>query len=218
MRRNRQQCPCGSGKNMRRCCGAPSSQRKLELEASARRLSEMGMHAEAAQALSERARLSPQNPMVWNDLGVEHVAARQLEDAYEAFTRALCAVPDYTPSLYNLGRMAMDHCVAEKAKEHPVEDRTRAFASEAIRYLEASLYKDSLDHLSHAALSAAYTYIGDTVRAQLHLRKGSKLNPAEMTQSKRTLLEQLVFRVLAKSKSEPLLPFLFSTGKEFHSE
>lgn len=63
----------------------------------------MGMHAEAAQVLSERARLSPRNPMVWNDLGVEYVAAEQLEEARESFTRALRAVADYAPSLYNLG-------------------------------------------------------------------------------------------------------------------
>ena len=99
MRRNRQQCPCGNGQDMRRCCGAPSSYRKLVLEASARRLSEMGMHAEAAQALSERARLSPLNPMVWNDLGVEHLASRRPKEAREAFTRALRAVTDYAPSL-----------------------------------------------------------------------------------------------------------------------
>lgn len=103
MSRNRQQCPCGSGKDMRRCCGAPSSQTKLELEASVRRLSEMGMHAEAAQVLSERARLSPQNPMVWNDLGVEYVAARQPEEARESFTRALRAVADYAPFFITSG-------------------------------------------------------------------------------------------------------------------
>ncbi len=176
------------------------------------------MHAEAAQALIERARLSPQNPLVWNDLGVEHVAARQLEEAHEAFTRALRAVPNYTPSLYNLARLAMNHCVAEKAKEHPAEDRTRAFASEAIRYLEASLHKDSLDHRTHAALSAAYTYIGDTVWAHFHSREASELNPTEMAQSKRSLLEQLIVRVLARPKSQATLPFLFSKGKEFHTD
>ena len=175
------------------------------------------MHAEAAQTLSERARLSPQNPMVWNDLGVEHVAARQLVEAHEAFIRALSAVPDYTPSLYNLARLAMDRCVAEKAKQHPAEDRTRAFASEAIQYLETSLHKDPLDHLTHAALSAAYTYIGDTVRARFHSEEASELHPVEVAQSKRTFLEQLMVRVLAKPRSQAVLPFLFSTGKEFQA-
>ena len=217
MSRNRQQCPCGSGKDMRRCCGAPSSQRKLELEGSARRLSEMGRHAEAAQVLSDRARLSPQNPMVWNDLGVEYVAARQTEEAHDAFTRALRAVGDYTPSLYNLGRLAMDHCAAEKAKERPSGDRAQAFATEAIRYLEASLSKDPLDHRTHAALSAAYTHIGDTVRAQFHLNEASKLRPVEMPQAKATLLEHLFSKVFAKPQSEAVLPFLFSTGKELQT-
>ena len=78
------------------------------------------MHADAAQVLSERARLSPQNPMVWYDLGVEYVAARQTKEAHEAFTRALRAVADYTPSLYNLGRLAMDRCAAEKGERASV--------------------------------------------------------------------------------------------------
>ncbi len=217
MSRSRQQCPCGSGKTMRRCCGAPSSQKKLELEASARRLSELGLHAEAAQVLSERARFSPQNPMVWNDLGIECVATGQMEDAHKAFTRALRAVADYTPSLYNLGRLAMVHCAAEKAKERSSRDSARAFATEAIRYFEVSLLKDPLDHRTHAALSAAYTHIGEMVRAGFHRNEASRLNPVAM-QSQRTLREQLFFRVLERPQAQTNLPFLFSTGKEFQTQ
>ena len=176
------------------------------------------MHAEAAQVLSERARLSPQNPMVRNDLGVEYVAARQTKEAHDAFTRALRAVADYTPSLYNLGRLAIDHCAAEKAKERPSGDRARAFATEAIRYLEASLSKDPLNHRMHAAFSAAYPHIGDTVRAHFHLNEASKLTPVEIPQSKATLLEQLFSKVLAKPQSQAVLPFLLSTGKEFQTQ
>ena len=163
------------------------------------------MHADAAQVLSERARLSPQNPMVWNDLGVEYVAARQTKEAHEAFARALRAVADYTPSLYNLGRLAMDHCAAEEEKELPSKDRARAFATEAIRYLEASLSKDPQDHRTHAALSTAYTHIGDTVRAGFHSNQASKLHPVEVVQPKRTLLEQLFSKALAKPQPQAVL-------------
>ncbi len=176
------------------------------------------MHAEAAQVLSERARLSPQHPMVWNDLGVEYAAARQTKEAHEAFTRALRAVADYTPSLYNLGRLAMDHCAAEGAKELPSRDRVRAFATEAIRYLESSLSKDPLDHRTHAALSIAYTHIGDTVRAGFHSDQASKLHPVDAARPKRTLLEQLFSKALAKPQPQAVLPFLFSTGKEFQAQ
>lgn len=103
MSRKRQHCTCGSGKDMRRCCGAPSSQRKLDLEATAKRLSDLGMHADAAQVLSERARLSPQNPMIWNDLGIEHAAARQFQHAQKACTRALRALADYKRRCTTLG-------------------------------------------------------------------------------------------------------------------
>lgn len=214
MSKNRQKCICGSGNDMRRCCGAPSSHRKLELEASAKRLSDLGMHAEAAQVLSERARLSPQNPMIWNDLGVEHVAARQLQDAHQAFTRALRALADYKPSLYNLARLAIERCAMEKAKEHPSEEKAGAFATQAIHYLGKSLSIEPLDQLTHAALSTAYTHIGDSVRATFHATKASELKPVELAEPKRTWAEQLILKAFARPQSQAVLPFLFSTGEE----
>ncbi len=100
MNKNRRLCPCGSGKAMRECCGAASSPSKLKLERSARILAETGMHADAARALAERAKLSPHNPMIWNDLGVEYLAAGQPDAAYKAFVRAHKVFPDYpTPPL-----------------------------------------------------------------------------------------------------------------------
>jgi Flp pilus assembly protein TadD len=62
----------------------------------------MGMHAEAAEVLVERARLSPGNPMIWNDLGVEYMAAGQPDEATAAFTRAHKVFPQYPLPLYNL--------------------------------------------------------------------------------------------------------------------
>lgn len=214
MSRYRQKCTCGSGKAMRRCCAAPSRQTKLNLETTAKRLSDVGMHAEAAQVLKERARLSPQNPMIWNDAGVEHVAAGQTQEAHEAFRRALKALADYTPSLYNLGRLAIEHSAAEKAKEHPSEERTRELAAEAVQYLEKSLSMDPLRYQTHAALSTAYSVMGDAVRATFHSIKASELKPFELAEPKGTWVEQLFLKAFAIPKSQAALPFVFSTGKE----
>ncbi|MGI4826591.1 MAG: hypothetical protein ACRYFU_00105, partial [Janthinobacterium lividum] len=122
------------------------------------------MHAEAAQVLTERARLSPQNPMVWNDVGVEHAAAGQRHEAHEAFRRALKALADYSPSLYNLGQLAIEQCAADEATEHPSAERTREFAAEAGQHLEKSLSMNPLHCQTHAALSTAYRTMGDEVR------------------------------------------------------
>lgn len=213
MSRNRQQCVCGSGKDMRRCCGAPSSQKKLELEASAKRLSDLGMHGEAARVLRERARLSPQNPMVWNDLGVEHVVGRQIQEAHEAFTRALRALADYKPSLYNLGRLAVEQCGAERAKAHPCEETARKWAMDAIRYLEKSLSLEPVHYHTHAALVSAYTHIGDVGRAMFHERKASELAPVEPARPKDTWVEQVLFKAFKRPQPQPALPYIFSSGK-----
>ena len=107
----KQRCSCGSGKSFRQCCGKASSEKKLELERAAKRFSDFGMHAEAAEALEKRARLSPENPMIWNDLGVQRVAAGQVSDALIAFQRALEAFPEYPMALYNLGKLSFDRCM-----------------------------------------------------------------------------------------------------------
>ena len=199
---------------MRRCCGVTSSQKKLDLEATAKRLSDAGMHAEAAQVLSERARLSPKNPMIWNDIGVEYVADGQIEEAHAAFRRALKALADYPPSLYNLGRLAMERCAAEQAKEHPSREMVLKFAAQGIQYLEGSLYSDPRHVQTHTALSVVYGVIGDAIRAKLHMKEASELRPPELKKTKRTWVEHLLLRAFIKPRPQTALPFVFSTGKE----
>src|ERR1700743_2533433 len=104
----KQRCPCGSGKAFKLCCGAPSSEKKLELEKAARRFSAFGMHVEACEVLEQRASLSPENPLIWNDLGVQRAAAGQSSEAMIAFQRALEVFPEYPAALYNLGKLSFD--------------------------------------------------------------------------------------------------------------
>jgi len=158
---------------MRKCCGRPSSEAKLELERSAKTFAETGKHAEAAEALRKRVRLSPENPMVWNDLGVQSMAAGLPEAAYEAFQRAHQALPDYPLALYNLGAFAMVCCVlGQGVQDSPVE-RTQSLAQEAIRYLTRSLDREPSLTQAHVLLSAAYGVIGDEVRAQFHRQQAA---------------------------------------------
>jgi len=197
---------------MRRCCGAPSSQGKLALENAAKRFAEIGMHAEAAQSLSERAKLSPNNPMIWNDLGVQYMAAGQPDHAHDAFLRAHKALPNYPLALYNLGRLAMERYGVEQARQTPSAALSSTFANEAIDYLRESLSQNPLLVQAHALLSGAYDAIGDTALARTHRQEASRLNPETSIPPKRTWLQKLP--LLKKEPRQALgasLPFLSSS-------
>lgn len=203
---------------MRKCCGVPSSGKKIELEARVKRLSQLGMHAEAAQVLKERVRLSPRNPMIWNDIGVEHVAAGQTEEAHEAFKRALKVLADYPPALYNLGRLAMQRLALEQTSEHASEDRIQKVAAEAVHYFEASLFGSPLQYQPHEALSKVHRAIGNPVQSKLHTVEASELKPVELAEPNGTWFEHLLSKAFAKSNAKAALPFLFSTGREIVME
>lgn len=213
MSKGRRLCPCGSGKAMRRCCGVPSSEGKLNLERSAKLLAEAGMHAEAAEALAERAKLSPQNPMIWNDLGVEYIAAGQAEKADGALKRAHQAFPDYALPLYNMGRLAMGRCIEEQAREQPSLELAQRLATQAIHYLTESLSRDPLLGQAHALLSFAYAVVGDDTRSGLHAQEASRLNPEESRELERPFVQSVLLRKPGKRPVRCALPFLLSSGE-----
>lgn len=198
---------------MRRCCGVPSSQAKLNLERSARALAEAGMHAEAAQVLVERAKLSPHNPMIWNDLGVEYVAAGQSAEAHVAFQLAHKAFPEYALPLYNLGRLAMEACIEEQARQSPSLELTRRLATEAIHYLIESLMRDPLLGQTHCLLSSAYAVVGDETRSMRHAQEASRLSPEKGAEPKRTLVQSLLLRKSRRPSARSALPYLLSSGE-----
>ena len=198
---------------MRRCCGVPSGQSKLTLERSAKLFSEAGMHIEAARALVERAKLSPRNPMIWNDLGVQYVAAGQLEEAQGAFRRAYTAFPEYPLPLYNLGGLAIARCVEEQARQYPSLELTRKLAMEAIQYLAESLSRDPLLWPAHALLSSAYAVIGDHARSRFHGQEASRLSPENGAEGGRIRGENFLLRKLRKQPGKPALPFILSSGE-----
>lgn len=171
------------------------------------------MHAQAAQALSERAKLSPNNPMIWNDLGVEYIAAGQSAEAQEAFMRAHKAFPEYPLPLYNLGRLAMGRCIEEQTGQHPSLDLTHKFAIEAIRYLTESLSKDPLLCPAHALLAAAYTVVGDETRSRLHLQEASQLSPENGAAPRPAPAQSFLLRNPGEPPARSASPFLLSSGE-----
>ena len=189
----KQPCPCGSGKALWQCCGKPSSEKKLELEKAATRFSAVGMHAEACEALQERASLSPENPLIWNDLGVQRIAAGQPADALIAFKRALEAFPKYPVALYNLGKLSFDRCLEEQhiRGRQRRADQIHKLATEAVQYLQASLAIDPSLACAHELLYRAFGVLGDRQKASSHLSQALTLNPELRTLYDRPRLGRL---------------------------
>jgi Flp pilus assembly protein TadD len=175
----KQRCPCGSGKPLRQCCGKSSSGKKLELEKTARHFLDLDMHAEACEVLEERASLSPENPLIWNDLGVQRVAAGQPSDALIAFKRALEVFPGYPVALYNLGKLSLDRCLEElrlrgRQKQN---DQILGLATEAAKYLRESVANDPSLSCAHELLHKVFGILGDRQKASSHLAQALRLNP-----------------------------------------
>lgn len=178
-RKIKRRCPCGSGKYLRQCCGKPSSEKKLELEKAARHFSDLDMHAEACEVLEKRAALSPENPLIWNDLGVQRVAAGQPSDASIAFQRALEVFPRYPPALFNLGKLSLDRCQEELRLRgrQKQDDRIVGLTTEAANYLRESVAEDPSLACSHELLYKVFKILGDRQKASSHLAQALKLNP-----------------------------------------
>ena len=160
-----------------------NDQTKLALERSARQFADLGMHAAACEALEKRAALSPQNPMIWNDLGVEYAAAGRLNDALSAFRRAHAALPQYPVALYNLGRFHLDRYQEQQPEPQSKTPSEPALglATKAAEYLQTSLTHDpSLAH-SHELLHKAFKILGNTQQADHHLAEAIRLNPGLRT-------------------------------------
>ena len=217
MSKRRRICPCGSGKEMRRCCGARSSQTKLDLERSARRFAELGMHGEASETLLERAKLSSHNPMVWNDLGVEYAAAGKPDEAHAAFVRAYKAFPDFPVPLYNLARLVMDRCFAEQAQRTASPFEVCKFAREAMGYLQESLSRDTYLAQAHALLSAAYEVVGSSDLARVHMPDALELKLDILPSQIRNVLQRTSRLTTFTRVEEMVFPFLSSSGESIYT-
>jgi Flp pilus assembly protein TadD len=188
-------CPCGSGKHLRACCGRPSSSTKLELEQTAWNLSQEGKHREACEVFERRVALSPDNPMIWNDLGNEYAAAGELDKALAALKRAHEVFPAYPLPLYNLGKYMLDRCheLQQEFQEADSSAQTRLqeLAAEAIGYFKQSLERDPDNAACHQNLAIAYALAEDAEKARAHTMEASRLDPS---------LKQPLKQLTAKAK------------------
>lgn len=189
-------CPCGSGKHLKSCCGKPSSSGKLELERMARQLSKTGMHKEACEALEKRLALSPDNPLIWNDLGAEYAAAGQSDKALLALKRAHAVCPTHPVPLYNLGKYTLESCLQVQRSQHSDRAHVRELASEAIGYLTACLEREPDDAACHRQLAVAYRVVKDRKKAMAHMLEVTRLDQAMKSPLKRWM--EKIVRYLAQ--------------------
>lgn len=109
----------------------------------------------AVGAFQRALKLRPNDvaTLVW--LGNLHLDQGQPELAEPLFTRAVSAQPRLVAGLFGLGRAALAR-----------RDFTRA-----VDYLEQTLAADSRASVAHYPLALAYRELGDTAKAEAHLRQ-----------------------------------------------
>lgn len=180
-------CPCGSGKRAKVCCRevtgdaklAMTPSIKLEMRRTAESLAGEGRHSEACEILEKLVALSPRNPLIWNDLGVQYEAAGQIDKAFTALKRGHAIDSTYPPTLYNLGKFTLDQFVNLHETGHATKD-SHGLLVEAIRFLNANLDRDPENADGHYYLALAYGFNQDEARTRVHaeialrLKKPSK--------------------------------------------
>ena len=121
--------------------------------------------AKAAAAFQRVLRLQPNDPatLVW--LGNLHLDQGRPELAEPLFTRAISTQPRLVAALFGLGRAALAR---------------RDFAR-AADYLEQTLAADARASVAHYPLALAYRELGDTAKAEAHLRQrgGVEVGPPD---------------------------------------
>jgi predicted Zn-dependent protease len=186
MSKNKHLCPCGSGKRAKLCCGANAvptkfvltSSEKLELREAAEELAAKGKHQEASEILERLVKISPQNPLIWNDLGIQYEAAGRTEEAFTALRRGHQADSTYPPIWYNLGKFTLDRFIRLYQSGEMTEVHKEELLKRAIQFLDGNLDRDPENADAHYNLAIAYAFCKDEHRAKAHMevavRLGSK--------------------------------------------
>lgn len=183
---NKHLCPCGSGKRTKLCCReAPHSKTlsmtrstKLEMRKAVEGLAQEGKHLEACEVLEKLAALSPHNPLIWNDLGVQYEAAGQIEKAFAALKRAHEADPTYPPPLYNLGKFTLDRCTTLHETGALNDTEAQRMLAQSISFLNANLDRDPDNADAHYHLALAYALNQDEPMALAHMTVALRLKEA----------------------------------------
>ena len=120
-----------------------------------------GEPAKSAAYFESTLRLQPDDvaALVW--LGGMYLVQGRPEAAEPLFTRALVLRPHLGAALFGLGRTALAN------KEY----------AGAVKYLEEALARDQLASSIHYPLATAYRGLGDTDKAESHLRQRGQVDP-----------------------------------------
>jgi tetratricopeptide (TPR) repeat protein len=116
--------------------------------------------AETAFDRATKLRPSELAPLVW--LGHTYLEDDQPDAAQATFARALSLQPDSAAVLFGAGRAAL----------------ARGAYPDAVRFLERSLTIDAGASAVHYPLAMAYRAVGDTAKAEAHLRQRGEVWPS----------------------------------------
>jgi tetratricopeptide (TPR) repeat protein len=180
--KKKQLCSCGSGRRLRACCDEVKrrtepqgpGRNKLAMRKAAEELAQQGKHLEACEILERLAALSPHNPLIWNDLGVQYEAAGEIDKALTALRRGRAADPSYPPTLYNLGKFMLDRCMHLQRAGSPAP----AMLAEAVDLLNANLDRDPDNADAHHCLALAHGLNQNEPMARAHMTAATRLRAA----------------------------------------
>ncbi|WP_457601450.1 SPOR domain-containing protein [Hydrogenivirga sp.] len=148
-------------------CSAKQEQTK---EQEWRYLYDLGMSAyyaknysEAIARLYRAAKVAPDEPLIWNALGLTYMEVEEYKKAEEAFKKALSSHPNNSESKMNLGILYL------RMKDY----------QKAIKFLEEALSDETFDkkHIAFYHLAKVYKELGDRKKYLEYLKKATAYNP-----------------------------------------
>ena len=149
---------------------ACSSKEEAKKEREWRYLYDLGMssfyaknYSEAIAHLYKASKIAPEEPTIWNALGLTYMEVEEYTKAERAFKRALKVNPQFSEAKMNLGILYF------KSKNY----------REAIKFLDAALSDETFDkkHLAFYYLAKVYKELGDRKKYLEYLRKATAYNP-----------------------------------------
>jgi tetratricopeptide (TPR) repeat protein len=162
---------------MKQCCReAPgptkislTSSTKLQMRLQVEALAAAGKHLEACEILKQLIVVSPRNPLIWNDLGIQYEASGQTEKAFDALRRGYQCDSTYPPILYNLGKFTLDRFINLGEAGELTPEEAQELLDKAIMFLNANLDRDPDNADAHYNLGLAYALGQDEQRATAHM-------------------------------------------------
>ena len=148
---------------------SPMPSRKLEMRREVERLDRAGRHLEACEILVQLLAVSPRNPLIWNDLGIQYEACGQTEKALDALRRGHLCDSTYPPILYNLGKFTLDKFIRLHNARTLGHTDGQELLKKAAEFLNANLDRDPDNADAHHNLALVYALGRDDARAKAHV-------------------------------------------------